>query len=566
MQRVISIILMIGLMAAWPVFAQVEGESPDSFRIDESSEAYMAAKLVPADVGGFICIANAEKALDALLKSDVGNGLRAFYDRSNGGEAWRNLSEELKLPSDDLFRILLGRRLILVTDFDPAAAEEPGGDRGGVNGEGDEAPVLRWVAMSNTSPDDFKHLLWMLKYRVIRYINKVPVYAARGKSELEISYRDNLLLLGTQANRELFDQIVGGDIKESLADQTDFLETLKLDPGQVTAFFREPFEQPADQRHGWNGMTIRVSPHGTTINIRSDASATSPKIVFSDIRKFRSPIDLAMLESVNEGALSVIVEHFEPHPRSSLGFMELLSPFLQQYPDVATFTGPTMFSVIDSRAADQLPLSGGKADEIAGINKALNPDARKLTITLGVELKKPWTTAARRMDELLVGSLKALQVCVDQPELLKIPNIKQPIEPGRVQLVDLTPCSKDWIGFVPGIDDMVLHWTMVRNESHAWWVCSTDLDALQKTTKSLVQREPLPAENDEVAMGAIDGPAAASLLESWKEVNARTKHPVFSRLFYAQEILRATPRIHWVVRQNEELKTTDTTITVDWGF
>jgi len=224
-----------------------------------------------------------------------------------------------------------------------------------------------------------------------------------------------------------------------------------------------------------------------------------------------------------------------------------------------------LFTVIDTHEptrSDAMEVSGVEA----GLKQILQPRPEQIRVAWGIELKKPWDIGSRKMDELLLASLNALKLCIDHPEQLKIPDSVFH-EPGGVHWVDLTPCSKVFLNTFPGLDRMELHWSMVqdKNNNRAWWLCATDLDMLNDVSEALKRSTRLPSDANELAVGVIDGPAAAALLDSWEEVNAATQHPLFSRLFYLEEILKAIPRMHWVVREESDHRVT-TEVRIDWGF
>jgi len=552
-----------------------------------SSDAYEAAKLVPADVSFFACFSDAETVLKTLLNSDVGDGVKAFYDRSNGGRIWRDLAEEIGLPPDDLFKIVLSKRLILVMRHDARLNTTGKKDMRGnrlKNSSEQERPRepskksetgaahrspqknmegMAWVALCSTDHESFRRVLRTLDADVVRWIDRTPVYGSPQRSSLQVAYRDQTMILGSKTSQSLFDEIVTAKFATPLSDSPEFLEAVKTSVGQISIFTRPGIHRNANE---WTGVSIDLSSQGSTIrSTHFEPSSDEVSIAPSAREKYRVGLDLSPLDRVNDGALVVIVERFSENAVSDIGSSAITSPFVKKQPLVLRYVGPTLFTVIDAREgspSEAVQVSGVEA----GLKQILQPRPQQIRVAWGIELKKPWDIGYRKMDDLLLASLNALKLCVDHPEQLRIPDSISH-EPGSVQWVDLTPCSKVFLNSFPGLDRMELHWSMVKDDDNnrAWWLCATDLDMLNDVGEALKRSTRLPSEVNELAVGVIDGPAAAALLDSWTEVNAGTQHPLFSRLFYLEEILKSVPRIHWIVREKPNQRT-ETEVKIDWGF
>lgn len=551
----------------------------------KSSDAYEAAKLVPSDVSFFACFSDAEKVLKSLLRSDIGDGVKAFYERSNGGRIWHNLAEEIGLPPDDLFKIVLSQQLVLVMRHDAQSnstgRKDKRGDRLKNSSERERPrgpsnkPDTRsahhsskrrmegaaWVALCSTDHESFRRILRTLDANVIRWIDRTPVYGSPQQSSLQVVYRDQTMIFGSKSSQSLFDEIVTKNFAKPLAHSPEFLEAAKTSAGQISIFTRPGVHRNADE---WTAISIGLSSQGGTIrSTHFEPSSDEVPIAPSAREKYRVGLDLSPLDRVNGGALAVIVERFSEDSVSRIGSSTITAPFVKKQPSVLRYAGPTLFTVIDAHEptrSEAMQISGVEA----GLKQILQPRPQQIRVAWGIELKKPWDIGSRKMDDLLLASLNALKLCIDHPEQLTIPD-SVPHEPGSVQWVDLTSCSKVFLNAFPGLDRMELHWSMVQDDNRAWWLCATDLDMLNDVSEALKRSTRLPSEANELAVGVIDGPAAAALLDSWEEVNAGTQHPLFSRLFYLEEILKAIPRTHWVVREESDRRVT-TEVRIDWGF
>ncbi len=569
--------VVVGLLLMWMVigiacFGQDPGPEQSGQLGVRAREVYQAAKLVPDDVGVFVCFLDADEGLEILLESDIGDGAVAFYDRSNGGRMWREVAADFGLPPQVLFDLILGKRLVLVSEgIQEAAAADAEAIPVLDDGEDEARALPTWVALASTTRAEFRQLHKQLDGKVARWLdNTTAVYASQLEAGLLFSFRDGILFISDKSGEEFFDKIVSGHFHRSLADVRGFQESLAEEAGQVT-FFAQEVEEPAaaGERpkgemvvNGWVGMNVEIAPSGMVI--RSTTREGSRRLippVEDPNQRFGSGLDVNVLEQINDGALLVMVERLGTEPASALGSTAITSAFVRKQRGVLLYAGPTIFTVVEARDKPVV-LEGNVEEQLAGM---LETPVQQIHVTWGVELKKPWRKATRQMDELFISSLDALKLCVDDPEQLKIPRGADS-ESGRINSVDLTGCSKTMLETLPGLERLELHWSVVNDGERAWWVCATDIEMFTKVSDRLKGMKRVAGIKNEDALGVIDGPAAAALLDSWQEVNAGTEHPLFSRLFYLEEMLKAIPRIHWVVEEGADEERTETTIRVDWGF
>ncbi len=575
--------------------AQTEVENTESDQSLIPIEIYRAADSLPADIEGFVYVTHGHKSLNRIVDSHFADGARSLYRQSDSGTLWHELSTIIGADERTLFRDLFGSRVVFAVDRWVSRGTDS--QRSGASRLDQlQSPSLEqatdaspWIALISLSPGRFRKFSETTTLEFTRWMSvaggtDIPVYRPAGRPAIELTYSkaQNLLYLTTNRNQAFFDLVAGRQFKKSLADVPEFHDALHIGVGDVVIFDRSKQPaKPSDLEVGkrtaempssirpasWTSTTINLTDDGSAIQrLEHDATRLGNK-TFSFIEKIRVPLDISPLESVNNGALCAWVETFTAEPRSNLGTMPLIAQFLKKKPEVLTVAGPSSFTAIFSRRprTQMVQLTSIRDDRLQ-LDRALNQRLLEMSVVWGVELKKPVSNSRRYMDDFFLATLKALQLCIDNPNDLKIP-VARTARPGMIQTVDLTACSKSLIDEIPGMSELMLHWVVVEQANRSWWVCATHIDTLQEVADNLQHGVRESARENELVVGALAGPATATLLESWPEVNATTNNRIFGRLFFMQEVLKSTPRVHWTVSRvpNDDRKTS-TSIEFDWGF
>ena len=570
-------------------------------RMAATADPLDAARLVPQDVAGFLTISDSGHLFRSLATSNLAPGIRAAYERSVLGQQWQRFCNNIGADPETLAVLMMqGRVIIVMEDHGMPALDsvhpDPQSDRFRVEvvSTRDERSKKRsekrwndsrtsrsrqddsgattpdrldgtltwtvdpsgphWIVVAEMETTQARKVVKALDTHVVDWIDDVAVHSSRTHERLCIAVRDGWVYLSANEDTEpRFRQLVARSFEDSLADDPEFERAFERTSAHV-AFFSRANSSP-ESTASWHAASIHIRPSSIYVRaLEHDARRNTGTERTGQQRDFTEPLNVSALELQNAGNVATVIERFTAQPDDSIGSMMLLAPFIERQPDVLRAAGPTMFTTISTvDNQDESPLRPHESDE------------SKLSAVWGIELRPPSNRSARQIDSLLMQSLKALRDCHPDPEQISLPDEVGVGAIERVQSVDLTACARPLIEAVPGLDQLELHWSVARGPQTEWWLCSTDRSELDRVAQLLTKRRPMIGPPGHDAIAVIDGAGAVSLLSDWPAVNSESPDPVWSRVFYVREFLRAIPRMSMTVtrvNENETLRE----IAIDLGL
>ncbi len=488
------------------------------------------ARYVPSTVTQYFCFVEAGESLRELMGSSLAPGLKAFYEKCQSGESWRDLAAATGVESSKLFDMLVSRRVTLVTDQDQERRDRR-----------DEAlDFSRWVLMAKVDEPFAKDLLRILDGRVREFVDDTPLYVA-GSGELRFAYLDGRFYLTASKGEALLRSMLARSMGAALADDVGFREARGVGPGDFGMFKR------GSANGHWQAGSARVHSDRLSLNFASKHTARGGD------RDRGDAINLGLLSTLAEDAIYVGIERTpeadDPACENRFGPGPLvLVPIARAKPSLLNHLGPTMFTVIE------MPESSGSSG--AGIP----------AMTVGIELREP-ADAVGELDEFMGRATMRLSESRRQRAALT--------QPPAVSFTGESPNAvrvAEWRGAGLQLEQLGLSgtwpervvWSSVHSDDRTWWVASTDEDCQRRIAGKLQSVAPQCRKSSSTqARGMIVGSRLAELLKQWPAVNAAAESKGLAELAALGELLSAVSDIRWRVTQRTPERT-ETGISISW--
>ncbi len=433
-----------------------------------ANDPFRTATLAPPDVRLFVHVDGATGLYGPLRDRPIAGWVRAWMARGELPGAWQRLSDAAGLTGRDLFETCLGRQFTLMSR---SSAE--------------------WVLLTEIEPRRSAALLGRLAPVVRAPRDNVGVFHL-AKQGLLLARAHRLVLIAPDDQPGLFDAVLGnlaGVGPRSLALHEGIAQDRELGSARVGVFMRH--EPPLG---GWSVAVADLDDDRVRVRHRSqfeDAPFRSRATALS-----WSPAPLRCLEGTG------LFSYIEPTDTAG-GPLDAFAATLLGEPLIASALGANLGPRRITAVSD---LEGRLEDPPFDL---LLPTVVRACEVNDAELA--WS----QLDAHMIRLVAALNRLGQGSFTVEVPD-PDGFEPGGTRTVSLGPMARWLLGDVPGIDGVMLSWTVVRSAATQWCVVASHPEHLETVADALrASRDPPEQPQRWTNCGVGDGKRLAQHLGSW---------------------------------------------------
>ena len=435
-----------------------------------ADDPFRTANLAPPDVRLFVHVDGGVGLCEQLRDRPIAGWLKAWMAGGELPAAWQRLSDAVGLTGSDLFETCLGRQFTLMSR---SSAE--------------------WVVLTEIEPRRSATLLSRLAPIVRAPRKNVGVFHL-AEQELLVARADRLVLIAPHDQPGLFEAVLDNLTRvpsHSLAAHEGIAQGRELGAARVGVFVRH--EPPLG---GWTVVTADLD--GDRVRIRHRSEFENAPFRSRVTAMSWSPAPLQGLEGT--GLLSYI----EPTDTAG-GPLDAFAATLLGEPLIASALGANLGPRRITAVSD---LEGRLEDP--PFDLLLPTVVRACEVN---DAKLAWS----QLDTHMIRLVSALNRLGQGSFHLEVPD-PGGFEPGDTRSVALGPMARWLFGDVPGIDRVMLSWTVVQSAATQWCVVASHPDHLEAVAEAL-RASPGPDPQEQPTRwtncGVANGQRLAQHLGSW---------------------------------------------------